>query len=147
MMREILFRGKRTDTGEWIEGYYKKGTVIAGYRAAYIADIIMIAPTKPFEDGMAEVEPETVGQYTGMKDKNGRKIFEGDIVQDMNGTTYQVVWGGTGFYLRYDPPYSHGMHYDLLPLCNYWHANGAIVEVIGNIHDNPELLKGGKGDG
>ena len=77
-----------------------------------------------------------------MNDKNGKRIFDGDIVRDMNGTIYPVVWSGTGFYLRYDPPHAHGLHYDLLPLCNYWHAHGAIIEVIGNIHDNPELLGG-----
>lgn len=137
-MREILFRGKRLDNGEWVEGYYawygRPGAPFIGFHNS-IGTMMW-----------CEVAPATVGQYTGLTDKNGKRIFEGDIVQDMNGTIYPVVWGGSGFYLRYSPPHAHGFHHDLLPLCNYWSAHGAIVEIIGNVHDNPELIGGG-GDG
>lgn len=131
-MREILFRGKVRKSFEWIFG---------DFLAAGTDGVPWILPTSEKEE--VKVLPETVGQYTGMTDKNGVKIFEGDIVRDNGGTVYPVIWGGTGFYLKYDPLHAHGFHYDLLPLCNYWHAQGAIIEVVGNIHDNPELLNGG----
>ena len=147
-MREILFRGKQKE-GRWVEGvYFKHDTV----KVCFSSD-----DPKPrhliIQDGFCDwgfeppihcvdVDPETVGQFTGMTDKNGKKIFEGDIVKDESGVVYPVVFALTGFCLKYAPPHSHGFHYDLLPLSNYWHAHGAIIEIIGNIHDNPELLEG-----
>lgn len=73
----------------------------------------------------------------------GKRIFDGAIVKDHGGVIYPVVFTLTGFYLKYETPYSHVLYFDLLPLSNYWNAHGAIIEVIGNIHDNPELLEGG----
>lgn len=129
-MREILFRGKRKGSGDWLYGdlrqWSEKRKGICDYQQKRTIDVY----------------PETVGQFTGMTDKNDTNIFDGDIVKDESGVVYPVVYGLTGFYLKYAPPHSHGFHYDLLPLSNYWHAHGAIIEVIGNIHDNPELLEG-----
>lgn len=73
-MREIIFRGKRSDTGEWIEGYYCRAFRWEGDKNPVPA--IQEADCYLFR----EVIPETVGQYTGLTDKNGKKIFEGDII-------------------------------------------------------------------
>jgi len=125
-MREILFRGKRLDNGEWVEGnfvnlwliHYKKHQPI-------ITD----------DKGVSfDVDPSTVGQYTGLTDKNGKRIFEGDIVEGRDYDAedgYGVVnWEDGAFYVSNDS--WNGTFCD-----NYW---GYDFEVIGNIHDNPELL-------
>lgn len=126
-MREILFRGKRKDNGEWVEGFLSPiwgslhiGTEFKAYPINY----------------------ETVGQFTGLTDKNGKKIFEGDIVKEWSShwktpskteiNIYSVVC-----------EYLGSLH---LIRKTAWGENStplyrrSIVEVIGNIYDNPELL-------
>ena len=126
-MREILFRGKRTDTGEWVEGYYVKGST----RHC----ITMSLANFPRYD----VIPETVGQYTGLTDCNGKKIFEGDIclcdrnINDhIDKETFIIKFCSlNGWYGESKDGWSE--------------FNGSgfeFAEVIGNIHDNPELLTG-----
>ena len=144
-MREILFRGKRTDNSEWIYGNYCYDELIdkSGYE-----DLIIEYPA----DGeIRRVIPETIGQYTGLTDKNGKKIFEGDIVK----ITDRNVCFETMAVIEFGNPnglYNWG--WQLKPLENkpfaieilHWvdmEDSGAFIEVIGNIHDNPELLKGG----
>ncbi len=131
-MREILFRGKLLATGEWAYGNLdiKPGGKVA---------VITPDDTPLGKYGM--VDPGTVGQYTGLTDKNGKKIFEGDIVRDDKGNVghvefliqaagYVIVWkhGDTRLGHR-----ARGGGYDRDPS----------LEVIGNIYDNPELLEGG----
>ena len=143
-MREILFRGKRVDNGEWVEGFYYKAKYYRTDKELY--DFITVP--HPNKEGRGNehfmVISETVGQYTGLTDKNGKKIFEDDIVKvtDDNGET-KYCSCGIGYVLfcygawYVDSEVSDGL-YDVTR--NYY------IEVIGNIHDNPELLKeGGKG--
>lgn len=125
-MREILFRGKRTDDYEWIEG--SLCTTIPSDEDFYTISYF------DFEGYYIEekVIPETVGQYTGLTDKNGKKIFEGDIVK---GTFL-------GFPVSIkDYVFSISWQEDITGYRANYFEN---VEVISNIHDNPELLKGGE---
>ena len=127
-MREILFRGKRTDDYEWIEG--SLCTTIPSDEDFYTISYF------DFEGYYIEekVIPETVGQYTGLTDKNGKKIFEGDIIQFCTGMKlhYIVEFGLGGFMVS---------RYDIRDaIINVYNCP---CEVIGNIHDNPELLKEG----
>ena len=134
-MREILFRGKRTDNGEWFEGFY---TCVADvhYITSGIFDSLIngIINTTGYK-----VIPETVCQFTGLYDKNGRKIFEGDIVEgNSEYFTYthpygKVVYDGGQYLISFD---------DVLEDIECLGAWANDVEIIGNIYDNPELLEG-----
>lgn len=126
-MREILFQGKRVDNGEWVEGC----GIIATENWVSIFTVI-----DDLEDNSADVEeyeviPETVGEYTGLPDKNGKKIFEGNIVKFDDGTICSIELIN-GVYRVVDKQgfCSFSVH-------NYY----SCLEVIGSIHDNSELLK------
>ena len=130
-MREILFRGKRSDTGEWVYGDLRQdadlGTAYIGGWDYFTADYAL--QREPYE---YPISPETVGQYTGLTDKNGNRIFEGDIVKLRRRRDYGIV--------KYAIPecrFEYLMQGDgdqlLFDDVDY-------VEIIGNIHDNPNLL-------
>lgn len=125
MNREILFRGKRIDNGEWIVGYY---FVVGG--------ISCILPEGYSLNGMVAVAPSTIGQYTGKDDVRHQKIFGGDILEIRYGTE---KYNGL---VKYD---TYGAKFIIA--CNrgtssfddlLWDVE---IQVIGNIHDNPELLE------
>lgn len=135
-MRDIVFRGKRTDNGKWIEGYYAKQSNHAcfahelKYTHFIYRDVFMDFGLGGLEE--IEVVPETVGQYTGLTDKNGKKIFEDDIVK-IKGKTRYIFYGCSGF--RHT---NYGEYADTLE--NVFSV--VDCEVIGNKIDNPELLRG-----
>lgn len=134
-----LYRGKRKNNGEWIEGFYFQKPNPLSEDGLPIHHCISDLP--PFG---AEVDPETVGQYTGLTDRNGKQIFEGDIVildEDVktmfNVNDGEVKYGRGGFHVD-----KYGSLNSLNALASWdWVLRG---EVIGNIHDNPELLEGEK---
>lgn len=124
-LREIIFRGKRLDNGEWVEGNYWE----------FCGDHNIMVPGNCIG---SRVDPSTVGQYTGLLDKNGERIFEGDVltvdgedgffVLEFQEDTARFVMSGDSIVVDFD---------------NFWSYE---VEVMGNIHDNPELLEGGESE-
>lgn len=127
-MRENMgiYRGKRKDTGEWVEGY------LAGYD--------LICPGEPQDVsratgkyygetpyvGFIEVDPNTVGRFTGLPDKNGKRIFEGDILSLTTSRLHEVKFADGGFH----------MEGTAIPI-----KYAGKFRIIGNIRDNPELLE------
>lgn len=148
-MREILFRGKRTDNGEWIEGAYSPFNLNFFGEREEKPHIIIISDDKNIDGLWCEVIPETVGQYTGLTDKNGVKIFEGDIVRYGTNTNRadneeisEVVFetrGGSGYF---------GIRISEIETWQFClEVPAKLMEVIGNIYDYSKLLKGGGGNG
>ena len=155
-MREILFRGiPKDDTNRhffmdiWKDncnGSFVYGSLIIHKGRYYICVSAMCSINSNINNGitsMIEVIPETIGQYTGLTDKNGKKIFEWDIVNVNTNPKDSLChrYEGKNLVIRFDEYHrfiaSGRLEY---PLCNHYEW-----EVIGNIHDNPELLKGGEG--
>ena len=125
-MRKILFRGKpKSELIDWIYGCYFWSELSGKH---YIMGV-----SKDYGYTNIEVIPETVGQYTGLKDKNGKEIFEGDICKSIYGIS-RVIWsdGRSAFMMRF---------------CDYPHEIIGFeeiqdsIEIIGNIYDTPELLE------
>lgn len=134
-MREILFRGKRIDNGEWVKGFY-----VCVLDTHYIMTGKFDSLTNGIINSEAyKVDPDTIGQFTGLTDENGVKIFEGDIVR-YGDTIHRVVFeqrNGTAYF---------GLVYaacETLPFGHYQDIKQ--IEVIGNIYDNPELQSGTAG--
>ncbi len=147
MNREIKFRGKRVNGGEWVYGM----TISNGTIKRKINNIFF----EVAENKWVGVLPETLGQYTGLKDKDGKEIYEGDILKTPRGFIGQVVFG------RAEEECRHKVFGRMVIDC--YTAYGWIFvrgdgyrcaiddellegEIIGNIHDNPELMKGGSNE-
>ena len=122
-MREIIFRGKRLNDGEWVEGNFVKGCIDD---FAYIVEF----GNKDLCRNYVEVIPETVGQYTGFDDKNGKKVFEGDILKA------EIWWEQGGCYPHTETRFIEAT------FPNMYKNHFEKFEVVGNIYDNPELLRG-----
>ena len=132
-MREILFRGKRTVIGDWISGFLVDGSHIGSWLEC------------------EPVHPETVGQFTGLTDKNGKKIFEGDIFHLDDEIIAVVIFKDGCFRLE---EYGHSGAWTESGFDECGGGWGVIecdpidwytimdMEIIGNIHDNPELMEG-----
>lgn len=175
-MRKILFRGKRKDKGEWVEGFYVErdnaswiypagNQMISRSLARELRPMHSAKSTQKIMREVFPVDPATVGQYTGLQDKNGKRIFEGDVFKFPDevfesfetscGTEYNswdienygVVafceFSGRFDFVQYrfnqssvdaDLHENHDMEF---------HDFVCELEVIGNIHDNPELMDGG----
>ena len=122
-MRQIIFRGKRVDNNEWAEGYLFK---------IWNRTFLLWGMTGDVPN-MVEVKPETVGQYTGLTDKNGKKIFEGDIVNVTTGIYgYKSTYHSVTQTVRYEADSGIAV---FLPFDN---SDMVEVEIIGNIYDNKE---------
>ena len=119
-MREILFRGK-TEQGKWLYGYLVKGNYNTGF--GIIEDHI--------DTGLQYVEEETVGQFTGLTDKNGKKIFEGDICKHRSSYSGEFIISVV--------TYSDGCFLAMADKNSGFNLSDKL-EVIGNIHNNTELL-------
>ena len=122
------FRGKRIDNGEWVYGYLIGNDVIVG-------DIIEFNTEYFNTEFWYKVDPETVGQYTGLIDKNGTKIFEGDILDGHSDGHGVVEW--TDFDGGYNYVFDDGNAVGVYEVLRD-------AKVIGNIHDNPGLIKRGE---
>ena len=139
-MREILFRGKRIDNGEWVMGnLFIPDKPDTPTQICIGTNIIRIT---------YDVIPETVGEYTGLTDKNGKKIFEGDIVHLYGGKDTStrfinyialVIFAHGGFCAIDGTP-------DDYAVCRFDFASSHNCKIIGNIYDNPELIEDGDAD-
>ena len=137
-MREILFKAKRIDNGEWIEGSLIDLDIDGGY--CYIVPSYKKASTLPVSSlitgRMKLVDPETLCQFTGLYGKNGNKIWENDIIQ-YDAVAAVVKFGeygngDLGFYIDFPEETNYRKDF------SYWAKK---VVVIGNVFDNPELLQ------
>ena len=133
-MREIIFRGKRADNGEWVYGWPFADTADCSLKKAGKcgfphdgSEYFIVEWVDDFHEyEERQVIPNTVGQYTGLKDKNGKEIFEGDILSLRTGRPHVVRFENGAFILEDSAiPMSFAIKF----------------EIIGNAHDNPELLK------
>lgn len=151
MAREILFKAKRIDNGEWVEGFYfehaGKHFIIdlsnTHIHATYLKEDIFNFDLRAFI-----VDQKTLCQYTGLTDKNGNKIWENDVVKGVSYSSERIgiiVWINelAGFGIRYrernDPTIWENS--SILKCATSGWKNQFAAEVIGNIFDNPELLK------
>ena len=148
-MREILFRGKRMNNGEWAEGYlYEHEPALVGIVSEndvpesskwFIARTGFADWNMPRPVEFVEVDPSTVCQYTGLKDKHGKQIWEGDVLRSRYDDLYPddesievVKWFRNGWHIQQGEYTPDAMDGDgVMPYS----------EVIGNVHDNPELLE------
>lgn len=145
MMREILFRGKRLDNGEWVDGFLVRTT---------LGSTIIVSEVEEYSCGCClgigsanfEVNPSTVGQYTGLTDKNGKRIFEGDMVSTDIERPYLIVEFRGGCFMFNCNDGGEDYYDIMLPILKDPQSVYKYGEVIGNIHDNSERLEASEND-
>ena len=135
-MREILFKAKRIDNGEWVEGYYLRDQ----YRRSWKDIIFYRKDSDWFTIYIDIIDPETICQFTGLCDKNGNKIWENDIVTcqtKYGGDIGKVVFHNGKFCVLWNSTY----HYPQNGKCENYYDINTKNSVKGNVFDNPELLQ------
>ena len=151
-MREILFRGKRADNGEWVYGAYQPPVEWGGRK--WDVSIACVTEHGWLDD--IPVIPETVGQFTGLTDKNGEKIFEGDLLDGFEYPFYRSEDNAHNYFgeiVWFDKAGAFGLVTHKYPTSNVRGISAGNCdyieefdlgewEIIGNIHDNPKLLEG-----
>lgn len=150
-MREILFRGKRINDDEWVYGSFCMDAIEQIKGPCGLDGFIRLYDKAKGKMQMHEVDRETVGQYTGLTDKNGKRIFEGDkikpfddgidkmVVEFHDGQFLLCLYGERGYMAEYgwEESGNYGC-FEAEPLYSY----GDDIEVIGNVHDNPDVVSG-----
>ncbi len=148
-MREYKFRGKRVDNGEWVYGGHCKIDGISlnaklgirHYIVPEIAYIYLDSENERFIAGIVQVHPETVGQFTDQFDKNDVDIYEGHILTAGDGVEYIVHWNRGEFMTSRVTAIPKRLIQPIKKHAPLTHWNLLRFEVIGNIHENPELLE------
>ena len=131
-MRQIKFRGKRADNGEWVQGYF-------------VEDGFYCIWSHNEDDFLTQhlIDPDTLGQFTGLTDSNGKEIYEGDIFT-VNGKYPRVMLWDKMCWALMPTEYFHDEIFWVMnlqhPGVDWWDEFADEFEVIGNIHDNPELI-------
>lgn len=131
-MREILFKAKREDNGKWVEGNYVKKYDLSGKRhlILYVDNYVRWK--------CVGIDPKTLCQFTGLYDKNGKRIWENDVVwlvYDGKKHIYQIIWDNSELdFKATNGEENYGSNFEYLLCCDE-------IEVIGNIFDNKELLQ------
>lgn len=144
-MREILFKAKRIDNGEWVEGYLFDNGFDGEEKKYFVGGLIIEEYKGTACDewditgiDFCEIDPETICQFTGLCDKNGKRIWENDVVWlvcDGKEHIYQIVWDNSELDFKATKgEENYGTNYEYLLCCDE-------IEVIGNIFDNKELLQ------
>ena len=129
-MRQIKFRGKEINTGEWVYGFYTQGSLIDPNTGKEKVRHIIHA------DFLHDVKQETIGQFTGMNDKNGKEIYEGDIISLSGSPFGYIKWNPNGyFYIHTSAKFEYQDSIAVGKIIKKFPA-----EVISNIFDNPELI-------
>lgn len=134
MEDRYLFKAKRADNGEWVTGHYVKGLDIYAKEVHLIFEPTTIFYSSVETDGWSEVDPSTICQCTGLKDRNGKLIWENDIVNTQCGKAI-VIWDKAEWRIKWikDTIWRKDLHF-------WTNEDDWKCEIIGNIFDNPELL-------
>jgi uncharacterized phage protein (TIGR01671 family) len=138
--RQIIFKAKRKDNGEWVEGYYSHREWVNGNRKNlhYIHGEI-----NAFHYFQYEIDSTTLSQFTGLYDKNKNKIWESDVIKTKYGRLCIVKWYSSDSYCGWDlEPIDSNENLKLKPPSEYFLWCNEDNEVVGNIFDNPEMIDG-----